>query len=198
MWSSALSSLLLLQLATAGGAVAQEAFPGSPDWPGGTSELALLGGWATGKVYDSGRTPIDLAQILVRYGYHFPAVGSSWRRGNFAVVVEGMPYFTIDQQPRATGGGLNLMLRYALSRERVRPLILFGAGLLGTNEKVPPGETRLNFTPQGGVGVQASIRPRFFIDLEYRFHHISNNGRTESNPGINSHLLLVGLSWFLR
>lgn len=200
MWRSVLSGLLLVSVTCAGGRAlaAQGDRPGPPDWPAGTSEIAVLGGWATGKVFDPPRTPTDLAQVLVRYAYHFTAAGSSWRRGNFALVVEGMPFFTIDQEPRATGGGVNLMVRYALSRERVRPLIILGAGLLGTDERVPPGETRLNFTPQAGVGAQVSLGPRLFLDLEYRFHHISNNGRTENNPGINSHLLLVGLSWFLR
>ena len=165
-------------------------------WPSKTIELAALGGYATGNVFDADRTPTRFGQLLGRFAFHFSATGSGWRRGNFAVVVEGV-VIGIDQDPRATGGGLNVLARYTWAADRWRPMFLAGAGLVVTDEDVPPGETTLNFTPQGGVRLQYLIRENVALGGEYRFHHLSNNGQTATNPGINSHLVLFGVSWYL-
>lgn len=162
----------------------------------GTMEIGALGGWAFGTVFDPQRTETSFAEALVRWAIHFPRIGGGWRRGQFSLVAEGVPLFTIEQEPRATGGGVNLLIRYTIAGQRWRPSILAGAGILFTNEDVPPGETDLNFTPQGGIALQYLLRPRLAIGGEYRFHHLSNNGQTESNPGINSQLLLFGVSWY--
>ena len=74
-------------------------------------------------------------------------------------------------------------------------MIVFGAGVIKTDHEVPPGEVTHNYTPQGGFGLQYMIRPTFGIDIEYRYHHLSNNGQTETNPGIDTQLVLFGLSW---
>jgi len=34
------------------------------------------------------------------------------------------------------------------------------------------------------------------LGSEYRFHHLSNNGKTETNPGVNTHLISFGVTWF--
>ncbi|MFQ5744080.1 MAG: acyloxyacyl hydrolase [Acidobacteriota bacterium] len=168
----------------------------SDGWRRGTTEVAILGGIAKGTVIDPQRTSTHFAQAILRYAFHFAPIGSGKRRGNFSFVVEGVPVFTIDQDPRATGSGVNLLVRYTWAARRFRPMLIAGAGLVVTGNRVPPGETRLNFTPQAGLGFQYMLQPRFAIDIEYRFHHLSNAGRTEGNPGINSHLVLFGVSWF--
>jgi hypothetical protein len=87
------------------------------------------------------------------------------------------------------------MFRYQYAGERWRPMILFGAGLVKTDEQVPPGEVTRNYTPQGGLGLQYMLTPGFGLDLEYRFHHLSNNNQTDNNPGINTQLFLFGFFW---
>ncbi len=166
-----------------------------PDGAAFTQEFAVLGGYATGTVIDPDRTPVDFAQLLGRWAINFPRRGSGALRGRFGIVIEGVA-MSIDQEPRARGGGINLMFRYAWAAGRWQPLFMFGAGVLFTNEPVPPGETTRNFTPQGGVGLQYFVTDRWALSGEYRFHHLSNKGQTETNPGINSHLVLFGLSWY--
>jgi hypothetical protein len=56
----------------------------------------------------------------------------------------------------------------------------------------------LNFTPQGGVGVHYFIFDRASLTAEWRFHHLSNAGIHERNVGINSSLVLFGVTYFLR
>lgn len=165
-------------------------------WQRGTWELGLLGGYARGKIYDAERTPIGFTQALARAAFHFGPTGRNALRGNFAVVAEGVGTW-IDQDPHAGAAGLNLLVRYTwAASERWRPVAVAGAGILYSNILIPPDETRRNFTPQLGVGIQYMSDPRLAFTVEYRFHHISNKGTTETNPGINAHLVLVGFSFF--
>ena len=46
-----------------------------------------------------------------------------------------------------------------------------------------------------GLGLQYLVQDELAIGGEYRFHHLSNKGATETNPGINTHLILFGVSW---
>jgi hypothetical protein len=154
-----------------------------------------LAGYARGKVYDPQRTPTSFAAALARFAFHFGATGSGAMRGNFAIVAEGVGLW-MDQEPAAAGGGLNLLLRYTWAAGRWRPMLFGGAGILYSDEQIPPGETTRNFMPQAGIGLQYLIGAHVAVGGEYRFHHISNKGATETNPGINSHLVLFGVSWF--
>jgi opacity protein-like surface antigen len=168
---------------------------GDTSWSLGTIEVGALAGYAHGTVIDRRRTATAFTQGLARFALHFGAIGSGAMRGNFAVVVEGVGMW-VEQTPHAEGGGLNLLLRYSWASRRWHPLLMMGAGILYSDERIPPGETRRNFTPQAGAGLQYLITDRLAIGGEYRFHHLSNKGRTPTNPGINSHLVLFGLSWF--
>lgn len=160
----------------------------------GKTEWGFFAGFAQGQVTDAVDTSTDFFQLLVRWAYRLGPRGGNGRPGNFAVVIEGVPLFTISQEPRAYGAGLNLLLRYSLASGDWRPMVLGGAGLLATSEEVPPGESRFNFSPQIGVGLQRRIQPGLLVALEYRFYHISNAGITENNPGINTHLIAVGIT----
>jgi len=164
-------------------------------WTLGTLEFGGLGGYATGTVTDLARTPTSMTQVLARLAVHFGATGGGAMRGNFALVVEGVGMW-FDQDPAASGGGVNLLVRYSWAAGRWRPSLQAGAGVYLSDTPVPPGETTRNYAPQGGVGLQYLISDHVALDGEYRFHHLSNNGQTETNPGINTHLLLFGVSWF--
>lgn len=164
-------------------------------WELGTFEVGALAGYGSGTVTDRERTSTSFGQVLARFALYFGGTGSGALRGNFSLVAEGVGV-SIDQHPRATGGGLNLLIRYTWAAGRWRPMLFLGAGVLYTDEQVPPGETKRNFTPQGGIGLQYLITDQVALGGEYRFHHLSNKGKTESNPGINTHLVLFGVSWF--
>jgi len=146
-------------------------------------------------VTDRERTPTSLGQALVRFALYFGSTGSGALRGNFSLVADSIG-MSIDQDPRTTGGGLNLLIRYTWAAGRWRPMFFAGAGVLYTDEQVPPGATKRNFTPQGGIGLQYLITNQVALGGEYRFHHLSNKGKTETNPGVNTHLILFGVTWF--
>lgn len=185
----------IVSIAAAGVAVTAGGSPGAAV-PVGTWELGLLGGYARGKIYDAERSPIGFTQALARAAFHFGPTGDGALRGNVAVVAEGIGTW-IDQDPHAGAAGLNLLGRYTFAAsDRWRPVAFAGAGILYSNILIPPEETRRNFTPQLGGGIQYMTDPSLAFTAEYRYHHISNKGTTETNPGINAHLVLFGFSFF--
>ena len=176
-------------------APAVTAAPASNAWGRGTVEIGALGGGGRGKVYDPARTPTSITEIIGRFAFHLGPTGGGRMRGNVSFAVEGVGAW-IEQDPNAAGAGLNVLFRYTWAADRWRPMFLGGAGVLFTNEEVPPGETTTNFTPQVGVGLQYLVGNRVAVGGEYRFHHLSNKGATDTNPGINTHLILFGVSWY--
>jgi hypothetical protein len=73
----------------------------------------------------------------------------------------------------------------------------FGAGALGVvwfTRDVPILNSRLfNFTAEFGGGLLWRTRPKFALRLGYKFHHLSNAKTAHKNPGIDGHVLLVGV-----
>jgi Lipid A 3-O-deacylase (PagL) len=79
----------------------------------------------------------------------------------------------------------------------VEPFLTSGGGFLYFNHRMFGTTQQFNFTAQLGGGVQffTSSR-RTAIDLGYKYHHISNANLANQNPGLDSHMLFVGLSLF--
>ena len=92
------------------------------------------------------------------------------------------------------GAGLvpaGLELRYAPHRG-VRVVVGASIGALYFTRPLPdPSAARLNFAVAGDFGVRVGAGDHA-IDLRYRFQHISNGG-TAFNPGMNAHMLQVGV-----
>jgi hypothetical protein len=77
---------------------------------------------------------------------------------------------------------------------RVEPFLTSGGGFLYFNHRMF-GATQFNFTAQLGGGVQwfTSSR-RSALDIGYKYHHISNANLGNQNPGLDSHMLFIGIS----
>jgi len=115
------------------------------------------------------------------------AVGTGWLRGRMGVVVEIVPLFLLSQKSTAYASGFNLLGRHYLDRGgNLRPFVTLGAGMLVSAQEIPDRVANLNFTPQAGIGFMVSDESRRLYTLEIRLHHLSNGGRVEPNPGINS------------
>ena len=56
---------------------------------------------------------------------------------------------------------------------------------------------RVNFTAELGAGVLIGRPGRLGIALGYKFYHISNAGMAQHNPGIDNHMLTIGLQQIL-
>jgi hypothetical protein len=75
------------------------------------------------------------------------------------------------------------------------PYIDIGGGTLFTNDKVPVGTSRVNFTTSGAIGAHF-FRSKYNWSAELRFMHISNAGLIRPNPGINTLQLRIGFGRF--
>ena len=77
---------------------------------------------------------------------------------------------------------------------RIEPFLTSGGGFLYFNHRMF-GQTNFNFTAQLGGGVQLFTSNRHAaLDLGYKYHHISNANLGDRNPGMDSHMLFVGIS----
>ncbi len=127
-------------------------------------------------------------------------VGPGFLRGRMGVTVELIPVFLLSQtSSTAYGAGFNLLGRHYLDTHgSVRPFITLGAGMILSEDAIPEGSAKLNFTPQAGLGIRWRTPAGRMVTVEYRFHHLSNASRVQPNPGINSSVVEVGFSFARR
>jgi hypothetical protein len=162
----------------------------------GAAELALLGGVGLAHEIWDGVADTRFYVLGVRIGHVVSGSrGPGFLRGNLDVSGEFLPVFLVDQGTTSYGASATFLARHFLSPgSRWRPYGVLGIGVLGTADEVPEGQTRLNFTPQIGFGISYANSERFVFYFDYRIHHISNGGRKQPNPGINSSCLQVSVS----
>jgi Lipid A 3-O-deacylase (PagL) len=80
---------------------------------------------------------------------------------------------------------------------RIEPFLTSGGGFLYFNHRMFGTTQQFNFTAQLGGGVQLfTSSRRTAIDLGYKYHHISNANLANQNPGLDSHMVFIGLSVF--
>lgn len=91
------------------------------------------------------------------------------------------------------GGGL--LLRYHLAFPHLQPYAELEGGMLYSDLRRFSLGSRVLFSAQGAVGLQVPVWHTLAATAGYRFRHISNAGQSRINPGLNSNLLAVGLSY---
>ena len=125
-------------------------------------------------------------------------VGPGFLRGRFEYAVDVVPVFLVVQSPKtAYGFGLNpFALKWNfVTHHNVAPYVDIGGGTLFTNNQVPPGTSRVNFTTSGALGMHF-LRKKYNWSAEVRFMHISNAGLATPNPGINTIQVRIGFGRF--
>jgi len=136
-----------------------------------------------------------------RYGWVLTdPVGPVFLRGRFEYAVDVVPVFLVVQSPKAAYGfGLNpFALKWNfVTHHNLAPYIDIGGGTLFTNNQVPPGTSRVNFTTSGALGVHF-LRRKYNWSAEARFMHISNAGLSTPNPGINTIQVRIGFGRFTQ
>ena len=93
--------------------------------------------------------------------------------------------------------GVRPILRFHyLYGHRISPFFeVSTAGVLYTNLKVRETGSDLNFTSHVGAGFDVRLWDEWYLNMAYRYRHISNAGLDEDNGGINHHQGLMGLSY---
>jgi hypothetical protein len=117
-------------------------------------------------------------------------------RGRFELALEVVPIYGQFEPTSTYGFGVTpLFWRWNFEpRGKVAAFAELAGGGLWTRDAVPERTTTSNFTAHAGYGIRYAFRPGRTVNVSYRFHHISNGNRLERNPGVNAHVVLVGLS----
>ncbi len=76
----------------------------------------------------------------------------------------------------------------------VSPFAGITAGLLYFDRRVPTTQaSKFNFTASLEFGLRLGRPDHAAATVSYRFHHLSNAGLSDENPGLASHLLSIGI-----
>ena len=94
-------------------------------------------------------------------------------------------------------GALPVGLRLRVAAGPRLALVARGnAGVVLFRQRVPdPGETRLNFWGDLGTGAELGVGRGLTAEAGFRLNHVSNANTGPVNPGMNSRMLELGVSW---
>jgi hypothetical protein len=162
-------------------------------------ELVFLGGYGiTHRGFGDTRTQVQTVDAIGRFGWFLSdeAGRGSWYQGRHELLLELPLHLTVDPKTRIMTGGYLLGSWKFTSFDKVYPYVIAGGGVLYNDLGLATQGTRLNFSYQGGTGLQYLIARDMAVTMEYRYHHISNAGTAEPNEPLNSSKVLVGISVF--
>lgn len=177
--------------------------PAPPPDAAGPAEEAVTVEWMAGIGY---ATSVELAHS--RGGLQYVLAPVSWAReltrdhgrgvlrGRLAWVIEITPFLiqTTPGRLEAFGGApIGLRWNFAAQR-RWSAFAEYSGGFLGSTAAIPDGAARFNFATHLGAGLRLPLHGRQAMVLSYRFQHVSNGNRLATNPGVNSHVVVMGWS----
>lgn len=125
-------------------------------------------------------------------------MGGSFYRGVLEYKGELNLGVVVNQDDSAAVGLSPIGLRYNFTSPGGK-LVPYVEGLVGgvylDVPKYVQG-TRFNFTETVGAGARYFVSEKSAIEVQARYHHISNAGMRKPNHGINAVMLLVGVSFY--
>ena len=129
----------------------------------------------------------------------FDTLGSRFWRGSLTVGVG--PHFVRFNTLHQNQAGVGLWLRYyltGLTYGRMVPWIDASVTPTGGDLRIRHLSGGFMFVLQGGLGASYFVTDRTAVYAGYRLRHVSNAYTHGRDEGVNSHGLVVGVSYFLR
>lgn len=81
-------------------------------------------------------------------------------------------------------------------KRRLQPFVIGHGGYMYSTHAIPiEGAGAFNFTFDGGLGVEWYRSRSRSVRADYRYHHISNHGTSDLNPGIDNGMLQLTYSF---
>lgn len=111
-----------------------------------------------------------------------------------------LPVLVITRETRYGFGGSPLggQVNFRPTK-KYQPFIGASGGVLYLNKRTPTlGGTRFQWTADIGAGVEIRLKDKKAFTLGYKYHHISNGGRGNNNPGFDNNLFYVGYTFFSK
>lgn len=164
-----------------------------------TREYGFLTGYGSSFVgFGETRHTIQTWDAIARVGFFLSdEIGKgSWYQGRHELLVELPYHLAVNYKGRSMVGLYGLGHWRFTSLDTVVPYVLAGGGPLFVDLGLPTMGTKLCFSYQGGTGLQYFINKNTALNLEYRYHHISNAGTGHPNEPLNSNKILFGVSWY--
>jgi opacity protein-like surface antigen len=168
-----------------------------------TKGTNVFGLWAGGSPGSTGNVEDrQLFLFALRYG----RILAAWESISLEYTLDLFPAAVVFEPDHARrdrstiyGAGLSpLGFKVNFAQQSwIQPFVAASVGFLYFQHDIPvPHSSRFNFTPEIGLGVQFFLAPQRALTLGYKFHHISNANIGDSNPGMNSHVIYAGFSFF--
>ena len=175
--------------------------PPTPFWTNrGRWTFGFQAGYALENAIPRNISHINLLVAQPQLGFiAWDSPGSRLPARRFEVLSEGFLGNAVHPGGRVTGQTLLFRLD-GKPRGSLVPFFDMGAGVLDTtlHSRAPELSGQLQFTPQGGVGLQYFFNPQRAIVFEYRYMHMSNASIEPPNHGFNSSMITVGVRWLRR
>ena len=117
--------------------------------------------------------------------------GQDWYLNRRSLQIE-LPIHLLQRPDEPAMFGLYFNASWTFTaHHRYRPYLLVGGGPLYTRAEIPGTSSKLKGSYQAGLGLNINLDSAS-MNLEYRFHHVSNGGIKDPNDPLNSGKLLVG------
>ena len=117
--------------------------------------------------------------------------GEDWYRNRRSLTIElPLHLLTSPQEPPMFGIYFNSSWRFQ-AHPLYQPYLFVGGGPLYTHADIPGTSSKLKGSYQAGAGLKINLDIAS-LNLEYRYHHVSNGGIDEPNDPLNSGKFMVG------
>jgi opacity protein-like surface antigen len=158
-------------------------------------EISFLTGFAEGDLAD--KDHYQIAPLMMRFGIDLkPSVEHSSPKDLFEFEIEPFASFVASPDTNAEGG-INLLVKYGrFVTEKICLYIEGGTGFIYLSQHTREQGTQFNFADYAGGGAHYFIKDNLAVNIGYRFRHISNCSIDSPNKGIDSNMLIAGISWF--
>jgi hypothetical protein len=143
------------------------------------------------------RTRVEDVDLIFQYGHFLSEAGRSWYKVRHKLLIE-IPFYIVYHPESAIMTGINFLASWDFTASKeIIPYFFVGGGFMYTNLNVPELGTDYNGNYQGGIGIHYVIGDNTSIEINYRYHHISNADTAQPNDPLNSTKFLVGVSFLL-
>ena len=159
----------------------------------------LVGYGITMQGFGETETQVQVVDAIGRFGYFLSdEIGKGWYQGRHELLIELPIHLAVDPQTRVMTGFylLGSWKFTGLKEKHLYPYLFAGGGILFVDLGLATMGSRLNFSYQGGTGIQYLIRKNLAVMAEYRYLHISNAGTAQPNEPLNFSHILFGISFF--
>ncbi len=189
-------------------ALSSEEFPARPTELSIKDRLSLqlvTGSLFSTKLFNGHEHTLDYWQTNLRLGFALnqPGPANSIFRGNFDALLEATGSY-IYQGPGDYMAGITALLRYNFVQPDARFFLYVqaGAGIVFNDIYKDQSQDAvgraIEFTPQASLGFRYLFHPKWSLDAEAMFHHISNANLSNRNDGINALGGFLGVTYFFN